>query len=75
MAYFDLSKLNLAYTNVLKAFKSKMQSCRRDAVALRTTCVKNVKFKMIKKDRLSVFETLSLQRKPQLCRMRPAGWT
>jgi len=22
MAYFDLSKLNLAYTNVMKAFKS-----------------------------------------------------
>jgi len=74
MAYFDLSKLNLAYTNVMKAFKSKMQLCRRDrrdAVELRTNCVKNVKFRIIKKDRLSVFGILSLQLKPQLGRTKP----
>ena len=71
MAYFDLRKLNLAYTNVMQAFKFKMQWCRRDTVALRTTCVKNVKFKIIKKDRLSVFGILSLQRKPQLGRTKP----
>jgi len=55
MAYVDLSKLNLAYNSVMKAFKSKMQWCRRDTVALRTTRVKNIKFKIIKKDRLSIF--------------------
>jgi len=41
-----------------------MQWCRRDKVALRTTCIKNVKFKNFRKDRLSVFGILSLQRKP-----------
>jgi len=71
MAYFDVSKLNLVYTNVMKAFKSKMQWCRRDTVVLRTTCVKNVKFKIIKKDRLSIFGILSPQRKPQLGRTKP----
>jgi len=82
MAYFDLSKLNLAYTNVMKAFESWMQWCRRDKVALRTTCIKNVKFKIIKKDRLSVFGILSLQWKPKLGRTKPStgphaarGWT
>jgi len=64
MAYFDLSKLNLAYTNVMKAFESKMQWCRRDKVALRSTCIKNVKFKIIRKDRLSILRILLLQRKP-----------
>ena len=71
MAYFDLSKLNLTYTNVMKALKSKMRWCRCDTVALRTTCVKNVKFKIIKKDRLSVFWILSLERKSQLGRTKP----
>ena len=71
MAYFDLSKLNLAYISVMKAFKSKMQWCRRDTMTLRTTCVKNVKFKIIKKDRLSLFGILSLQLKPQLGRTKP----
>ena len=44
MAYFDLSKLNLAKAkaNVLKAGN------RRDKVALTTTCNKNVKFKIMK---------------------------
>jgi len=60
MAYFDLSKLNLAYINVMKAFKSYMQWCRCYKVALRTTCNKSVRFKIIKKDRLSVFWILSL---------------
>jgi len=32
-----------------------MQWCRRDKVALKTSCIKNVKLKIIKKDRLSVF--------------------
>jgi len=63
MAYFDLNKLNLAYTNVMKAFESQMQWGRRNEVALRSTCIKNVKFKIIKKDRLSVFRLLLLQRK------------
>jgi len=36
VAYFDLSKLNLAYGN------------RCDKVALSTTCIKNIKFKIIK---------------------------
>jgi len=39
-----------------------MQWVRRDKVTLRTTCIKNVKFKIIKKDRLSVFRLLLLQR-------------
>jgi len=39
-----------------------MQSVRRDEVTLRTTCIKNVKFKIIKKDSLSVFSILLLQR-------------
>ena len=57
-----------------------MQWCRRDKVALRTTCIKNVKFKIIKKDRLSVVRILLLQRNLKwaarnlrLGRMRPAG--
>jgi len=41
-----------------------MQWGRRDKVALRTTCIKNVKFKIIKKDRLSVCRILLLQQKP-----------
>jgi len=41
-----------------------MQWCRRDKVALRTTCIKNIIFKIIKKDRLSVFRIILLQRKP-----------
>jgi len=41
-----------------------MQWGRRDKAALRTTCYKNVKFKIIKKDRLSVSRTLLPQRKP-----------
>jgi len=43
--YFDLSKLNLAHANV------RIPNCndnRRNKVALRTTCIKNVKFKIIK---------------------------
>jgi len=40
-----------------------MQWCRREKVALRTTCIKNVKFKITKKDKLSVFRILLLQGK------------
>jgi len=41
-----------------------MQWGRRDKVALRTTCIENVKFKIFKNDRLSVLRILLLQRKP-----------
>jgi len=41
-----------------------MQWVRRDKVSLRTTCIKNVKVKIFKNDRLSVFRILLLQRKP-----------
>jgi len=41
-----------------------MQWGRHDKVALRTTCIKSVKFRIIKKDSLSVFRILLLQRKP-----------
>ena len=71
MVSFDLGKPNSAYTNVMKAFKSKMQWCRRDTVAPRTTCVNNVKLKIMKNDRLSVFGILSLPQKPQLGRTKP----
>jgi len=64
MAYFDLNKLNLAFTNVMKAFESQMELGRRDKVVLRTTCIKNVKFKIIKKGRLSAIRIIFLQRKP-----------
>jgi len=45
MAYSDLSKLELMYK------KRSNPSCsgnRCDKVALKTTCIKNVKFKIIK---------------------------
>ena len=48
MAYFDLSKLSLAKANVLKASNPNCHGERRNKVALRTTCIKNVKFKIIK---------------------------
>jgi len=41
-----------------------MELGRRDKVVLRTTCIKNVKFKIIKKGRLSVIRIIFLQRKP-----------
>jgi len=46
----------------MKAFQSQIQWVRRDKVTLRTTCIKNVVFKIIKKDRLSEFRILLLQR-------------
>jgi len=50
MAYVDLSKLNLAYLKPMYWNRSnpKCSSNRRDKVALRTTCIKTVKFKIIK---------------------------
>jgi len=48
MTYFDLSKLNIAKANVLKAFESYSKGNRRDEVALRTACNKNIKFRIIK---------------------------
>jgi len=52
LAYFDLSKLNVAYVNVLKSFvrilTAMVSSNRHDELALNTTCVKNIKFMIIK---------------------------
>ena len=48
MAYFKLSKVNLVQANVLKMFECNCNGNRRDKVALRTTCIKNVKSKIIK---------------------------
>jgi len=48
---------------------------RRDKVALKTTCIKNVKFKIIKIRtgcHLSVYRILLLQRKPKLGRTKPS---
>ena len=57
-----------------------MQLVRRDKVTLRTACIKNVKFEIIKKDRSSAFRILLLlrninwaARNLRLSRMRPAG--
>jgi len=47
MAYFDRSELNLAETNILKKCEPNCNGNRRDKVFLRTTCIKNVKFKII----------------------------
>jgi len=44
MAYFDLSKLNLAYAHLNPNYSGN----RSDKVALRITCIKNVKFKILK---------------------------
>jgi len=48
MAYFDRSKLNLASINILKVCEPNSSGNRRDKVALKTTCIKNVKFEIIK---------------------------
>jgi len=69
MAYFDLNP--------------NWNGNRRDKVALRTTCIKNVKFKIIKtRTVLSVCRIFLLQRKLnwaaqnlQPGTMRTAGWT
>jgi len=47
MTYFDLSKLILAQISVLKRSNPNCSGNTRDKVALRTTCIKNVKFKII----------------------------
>ena len=50
MAYFDLSKPNLAYLKLMY-WKRSNPNCsgnRRDKEALKTTCVKNVKLKIVK---------------------------
>jgi len=49
MAYFDLSKLNSVYANALKSSNPNCIGNRRDKVALKTTCITNVKFKMLRK--------------------------
>ena len=48
MTYCDLSKLNLALANLWKLSYPNCNGNRRAKVALRTTCIKNVKFKIIK---------------------------
>ena len=48
MAYYDLSKVNLTSTNILEVCEPNSSGNRRDKVALRTTCIKNVNFKIIK---------------------------
>jgi len=48
MACFDLSKLNLAKANALKHPNPNCNGNRCNNVVLRITCIKNVKFKIIK---------------------------
>jgi len=49
MTHLDLSKLKLTETNIQKAFESHCSVIRRDKAAREeTTCIKNVKFKVIK---------------------------
>jgi len=52
-----------------------MQWGRRDEAALRTICVKNVKFKIIKKDSLSVSRMPLLQCGLHETFNWAAGWT
>jgi len=47
MTCFDLSKLNLVYANALKSSNPNCIGNRQDKVALKTTCITNVKFKML----------------------------
>ena len=47
MACFDLGKVNLAYANVLKRSNPDCNGNRSYKVELRTTCIKNVKIKII----------------------------
>jgi len=71
MAYFDLVKLNLAQPIALKAFVSNCNSNRRDKVALKTTCMKNVNFDYYQnQDRLSEYSIHLLQRQPKLGRTK-----
>ena len=73
MTYFDLSKLTLASANVLNAFESNCNGERRVKVAedyLHQKC--QIPYYQ-NKNWLSVFRLLSLQLKPELGRMRPAG--
>ena len=53
-------------------FECNCNDNRRDKLALRTTCIKNVKFNYQNKERLSVCRILLLQRKPQLGRTKPS---
>ena len=48
MAYFDLSKLNFAKLISWKRSNSNCNGNRRDKAVLKTTCNKNVKFKIVK---------------------------
>jgi len=83
MAYFDLGKLNLAQPIVLKAFISNCNSNRRAKVALKTTYIKNVKFKIIKtrtgcQNIANFYYSNDLNWAAQnirLGRMRATGWT
>jgi len=72
MAYFDLSKLNLAKANVLKAFVSNCNGNRRDKVALKTPTTEMSNSKYQNEDKLSC-RILLLQWKPKLCRTKPSS--
>ena len=74
MAYFDLSKLNIQYLKTMYSKRSN-PNCngnRRDKVALRATCIKNVIQKYQNKEKLSVCRILLLQRQPKLGRIKPS---
>jgi len=80
-AHFEFGKLNLAKPNALKVFECNCDDNRRDKLALRTTSIKNVTFKIIK-TRTSFpylgyfYYSVNLNwtaQNPQLGRMRPAG--
>jgi len=83
MVYFYFSKLNLAQTNILKVCECNCNGNRHDKVVLRTTCIKNVKFKIIKTrtgcQYVGYFyynQNLNwAAHNPWLDRMRPTGWT
>jgi len=81
MAYSEFSKLNLVLPNALKVFERNCNDNTRDKPALRTTSIKNVKFKFIKSRTgcqyigysYSVVNLNWAAQNPQMGRMRPAG--
>jgi len=50
IAYFDLSKITLAYVKLMywKRSNPNCNGYRRDKVALKATCIKKVKLKIVK---------------------------
>jgi len=81
MAHCEFGKLNLAKPNAPKVFECNCDGNRRDKLALRTTSIKNVTFKIIKTRTSSpylgyFYYSVNLNwtaQSPQLSRMRPAG--